>query len=375
MPFGMDLLSTTRLTARIQTLENTMESPDSLFFERSVPTVDAEDGDIMASFENRVVIADIVLDDQAAVVRSGGRYILNTSAIPNIKTGRHVTQSMMRLLRRINANATLQGEATSLDRYVRQETANALMGIRQMRNAMVAGMMMDNWSYRKGGAIFNNVSWGMPSTHKIVPSVPWDNPAATPASDLLGLLAGWSTDASSPEQFDTLLCGRTLFNKIITSEDFRTQAANFFAPAAPANATFPSLIANLQTARTLFNQITGLNFVQISGNYVDEMNSGSSVVKPYVPDNIAIVTSLQYLNNQAVMDFANGVVSESEVGTGAPTVIGGGFTLPERGPVSYATYNPDLNPPNYKIWAVQRGFPRKHRATATAVITAWPALY
>jgi hypothetical protein len=72
--------------------------------------------------------------------------------------------------------------------------------------------------------------------------------------------------------------------------------------------------------------------------------------------------------NQEAWDFANGRVMETMDGL-VPDIIGGGFGGTREGPVSYATAgNPQGNPPGQVLWAVQRGFPRKHRESANAVI-------
>ncbi len=76
------------------------------------------------------------------------------------------------------------------------------------------------------------------------------------------------------------------------------------------------------------------------------------------------------------MDWGNGIVTETIVAgvMGAPIIgdnpvfsMGGGY-----GPVGYYTPQAaNLNPPGINGFAVVRGFPRKHVAESTAVLTAW----
>jgi hypothetical protein len=69
------------------------------------------------------------------------------------------------------------------------------------------------------------------------------------------------------------------------------------------------------------------------------------------------------------MDWANAVVTESIVGSMVDMPFGG-FDGPQAGPVGYVTSpNTDLNPPNLTLWGVARGFPRKHKLGANAVLT------
>lgn len=368
--WGYDLLAASRLTRRIQTLAAVLEAPDQLIYLNTTPITPALDGEIFGTYEGAVVSADIVQDDASAVIRSGGRYQLNTSAIPNIKQGSLVTQSMLNLLNRINANGAIQGDVVSVRNYVRNELNNKLQACRIMMNRMICGMHMDQFTYRKMGIIYDNVSWGMPAGLKFNPSVGWDSTSSTPVTDLLLYLRTAAQDFG--EQYNRIRLGTKLFNYVIATADFRSYAANYFAPAGASNTTFAGLLNNTGQMRTLLEQITNLRWDINDAVYREELNDGTHVSKRYQPDNIAILGNTADDNNAGSADFANAIVNETEIGIVPGTqVIGGGFTAPEYGPVSYATIRGDLNPPNLTLWGVVRGFPRKLRKTMTARITAY----
>jgi hypothetical protein len=371
MPWGYDQLNTLRLTETIQTLESELEAPDQLIFVNTTPDVDAEDDEIMASFEGQVVSADIVADDQRAVIRGGGRYNLNTSAIPNIKQGSLVTQAMIKLLRRMSRGAGLRGDATTVENYCRRELSNKLQAIRIMKNRMLAGMRVDDFTYRKMGVEFRNVTWGMPSDLKFVPSVGWDVTSSTPIDDIL-LYKRYAAE-NYGEQYDRLTLSTKLFNYMIRSDNFR-DFGKLYTPLANPGEPFP--VEATRQMRAILEGATETQIRLYDAVYRDEMNDGSIRVRRYIPEEVAFFDNVGNDGDAAVWDFANGVVSESIIGNiPGINIIGGGFPAEARGPIGYASVKGDLNPPNLTIWGVARGFPRKHRASATARITAYTPTY
>jgi hypothetical protein len=74
-------------------------------------------------------------------------------------------------------------------------------------------------------------------------------------------------------------------------------------------------------------------------------------------------------NDPTAYDFANGITTESIVSGLVKNEMLGTIGGPTRGPIAYATAPSDLNPPQVVYWGVARGFPRKYRLQATAVLT------
>jgi hypothetical protein len=279
----------------------------------------------------------------------------------------------MNLLRRINRGGGIPGDGGIISNYSRREVANNIAGVRILMNRMLAGMLIDDWSYRKNGVTIKNVSWGMPQSHKFVPAISWtlaNRSTATPVQDILLWRKTLETDLIFSETFDTLIGSSTMFNNIIATDDFRN-AARPFTPYANDTTTFQQIKLNNKLAGELFTTITGVRFDFDNAAFADELNDGSTKTERYLAENVgAFVNSADFDNG--TYDFANTIVNETQVGDLAgTTIIGGGFPAPQSGPVAYATITPDLNPPNIRLWAVARGFPRKHRKTAGARVTAW----
>jgi hypothetical protein len=118
--------------------------------------------------------------------------------------------------------------------------------------------------------------------------------------------------------------------------------------------------------RQLLSDILNATIELVDTTFWERSNNGAKTRARVLPYNKVILSSTGDDNNRSTMDFANGIVTESVVGT----MLGEeGFNGEAFGPIAYYTGNTSLNPPNITVWGVQRGFPRKHRETATAVLT------
>jgi hypothetical protein len=95
---------------------------------------------------------------------------------------------------------------------------------------------------------------------------------------------------------------------------------------------------------------------------------GSITSQPLLPITKVVLSNTADDNDPLAWDFANSYVTESIVASLVPSESLG-FGGPVRGPVAYPTINEDFNPPDVTYWGVQRGWPRKHDLTATAVLT------
>jgi hypothetical protein len=375
MPQGWDQLAAYRITRIMRVITDNLAVPNDLLFLSSTPVTDADEGDIMGYYEGYDVSADVIPDDQAAVVGGAGRINLQSSAVPNLKRGRPISQGMFNTLKRINRGGGVPNDEGLVSNYVRNELTSVLKGVRILMNRMLCGMQMDAFSYKKGGVTFANVSWGMPASRKFSPTIPWSTTgSATPITDLMAWLEAAATDTTAvPERYDRLTLSTKMWRNIRATDDFRNQA-KIYTPVANDAATFANLVRTT-AAPVLFEQITGLQIRLHDATYRDEMNDGTTAVKRVQPANIGILGVRADDANADAMDFANAVVNETEMpNLPGLSVVGGGFPAPAFGPVAYATLaNGQLNPPGLNLWGVGRGFPRKLRKTATAKITAWTA--
>src|SRR5689334_22152571 len=95
------------LTRLIQQLQDIRLIPGDLRWLGRTPIVPAVDSEVMARFTGYVTIADIIADDQKAVVYSTDKIAYESTAIPNLKHGRALNQSMLNQLDTIARNNPL----------------------------------------------------------------------------------------------------------------------------------------------------------------------------------------------------------------------------------------------------------------------------
>jgi hypothetical protein len=365
MAENLRFLQAVRINRIMQALQDTRELPGDLVWSQRINDVPAMDDEIMARFVGRAQIADIVADDNAAVVYQTGKFTFESTAIPNLKHGTSMTQGM---LNQLNA---LAGQITPdmgiFSAWERRTIDNLLLGIRQRREALIIAMLIDGFSYDRLGIKMTNVSWGMPSDLKITVAITWDNPGtATPVADILGARLVARTRYGI--DYRRVSMTTTDFRYMIATTEFQNKAKAFLPPQL----TFTNLaLAALDQQRALAESTLGMTIELNDGRYWSQDAQGTPTSTPFHPVGKVILTDPANDNSDAVWDFANGIVTESIVAG----LLGGGGMFgslggPQYGPVAYATpANPQLNPPGIVYWGVQRGFPRKHLLQSSAVLT------
>lgn len=365
MSENLRFLQAVRINRIMQALQDVRELPAELVWSSRIPDVPALDDEIMARFTGRTQIADIVADDNAAVVYQSGKFTFESTAVPNLKHGTNMTQSM---LNQLNALANqVQPDMGIFSAWERRTIDNLLFGVRQRKEALFIAMLLDGFSYDRLGIKMDNVTWGMPSDLKITVSITWDNPStATPVADILA--AKLVARVRYGVMYDRISMTTTDFRYMIATTEFQNKAKVFLPPQL----TFTNLnLASLDQQRALAESTLGMTIELNDGRYWTQDEYGALTSVAYHPVGKVILTDSANDGSQAVWDFANGVVTESIV---AGLIGGGGMfgTLggPQYGPVSYATpANPQLNPPGIVYWAVARGFPRRHLLQASSVLT------
>jgi hypothetical protein len=157
------------------------------------------------------------------------------------------------------------------------------------------------------------------------------------------------------------------FRAMVATTEFKNRAQLYYQMTFPTG-TFPG--NNLVMQRQIAEAVTGMTIEIEDSRAWTQAPDGSLTSAPYLPANKVILSNSADDMDPTAMDFANGIVTESVVSslTNGGGMVGA-FTGPEYGPVGYATAPSDYNPPNLALWGVARGFPRKHRLAATAVLT------
>jgi hypothetical protein len=362
---GLSILGTRRINMVTRTLQDVRELPQQLLFLNRTPLTNATDGEIMARFDGKILMADIVADDQKAPVRSTGKFAVESNKIPNLKHGEFISQEMINLLARINAGGGIPQDEGILTNYVQNTADGLLLGVRQRMEALIVACAIDAYSYNRLGIQISGATWGMPSDLKITVSPLWTSPTtATPVDNILA--AKQLAAEKYGENYDRVSLGSADFRLMIATDEFKAKAQLYSQITFPT-ASFPSNALPQMTA--LAGRILEMELELYDAKAWTQENDGSIASAPYLPSGKVVLSSKADDNTGMAIDFGNGIVTESVVSSLVEGSMLEGFDGPQYGPVGYATANPDFNPPNMTQWAVARGWPRKKRLSSTAVLT------
>jgi hypothetical protein len=364
---NFDILAVRNITAIMDELQDVRQVPAPYLFTGRIPMVPAVDGEIMARYTGRVVAADIIMNDQKAVVRAANPVRLQQVAIPNLKHGELVTQDMMSVLQRIEANQPSRRDVTIFEDYLTRRTMELRDGVYARMEALNVAMLIDAFSYDRLGVKVTGGTWGMPSDLKVTPITPWSTAAtAGPVTDLLTVKRIASQKYGINLDRATMSTQALLYMTATT--EFKNMAAlSYFGQAIPATG-LPTQATQIMT--TLATSILGMDIEIYDAQTWTEEADGTQAAVRYLPENKVVLTSKAADGNSMMWDWANGVVMETMRGA-VPGVIGE-FEEEREGPLGYATSaDPTGNPPGVILWGVGRGFPRKHKEAASAVLTVY----
>lgn len=362
MTVGLTVLENSRINGVFQGIMDPRVLAGNLPLSARIRDVPAEDSEILARFIGQVHIADIVADDQRAATYSAGKFQFETTNIPNLKVGQNMTQAMLNQWQAIKANGGANIPSSFWDAQARL-LANVKLGVALRREQLLAAMLMDNLSYSRLGIQMTNVSWGMPSTLKVTVSPAWTSPTtATPVDNILDMKFTAATLFGIT--YDHIIMSTPAFRLMVATTEFQNKAKvlpliNFLGSYTPLP------LANVQQQQSIAESVLGMSIELYDARYSTQDSRGVYTLLPFWDLNAVVLTSKAMFNGTVNWDFANGVVTETTVADMGGQPIAGG---PSAGPVAYATFPQDLNPPNITYWGVQRGFPRKHTLQANACL-------
>lgn len=366
MPSSWQILQAVRVNAIMQALQDVRTLPGELTFLSRTPITPALDGEIMARFIGRVQIADIISDDAAAGAYTSGKMTFETYNVPNIKHGATLTQEQVNQLLTIQQGGGITANQGLFADFETRLVDNLLLGIRQRMEAMIIAMHLDSFSYDRLGIKMSGVTWGMPSDLNITPSTAWtDATNATPVTDILTQKR--YAQVRYGIVYDRMIMSLSAFLYMIATAEFIAKARMFLAP----NVSYVNLpTQNTEYMRNLASNILEVAEIELYDWRVWSQDSTGVIAQvPLLPINKVLLESRSNDNNASIMDFANGITTESVVNSMFGGNVVGRLGGPSRGPISYATVDGDLNPPNITYWGVARGFPRKHLLQANSVLT------
>jgi hypothetical protein len=367
------LLNSLRFNRIIGRLAAELDIVRPLNFLDRLPLVPAFDDELVGRFTGKIIAADIIADDQKAVVQESMTMDIVSHSAPNVKIGERVGQKMLNRLQQWQNGlfASVQGE-DRLKEWDMQLAENLMLGVRERMNAMAAGMFMDSFSYGRFGVNIQNATWGMPSAFKITTSNAWSNASAgTPISDILTI--DESTRLQFGIVFDNLDMSTANFIQMIATTEFANKATLMVGSAAAFLLTPAALrTAAVPEMKQLAERILGKTIVLDDTTYYEKNNDGSMTHQRAIPNNTVILSRKEDWGKGRAYDFGNGTVTESLVGDlmgGPSAVIGGWPGGSQYGPIGYLTQgSTDLNPPSVNAWAVARAFPRKYIPESSGVL-------
>jgi hypothetical protein len=224
MAENLRYLQSARVNTIMDALQDSREMPPELVWSNRIGDVPALDEEIMARFVGRMQIADLIADDQAAVIYQAGKFNFESTAVPNLKHGIGLNQSMLNQLRSLAGR--VDQDMGIFSNYENRTVDSLLTGIRWRKEALFVAMLIDGFSYDRLGIKMSNVTWGMPSDLKITVSITWDNPTtATPVSDLLTAKLVGKTRYGI--DFDRVSMPTTDFRYMIATTEYQNKAKQF----------------------------------------------------------------------------------------------------------------------------------------------------
>lgn len=334
-----------------------------------VPVVPAVDRELIGKVTGNVYMADIVADDAKAAMKPAGKVRLVSHKIPNIKHGTPIDQEELNTLeqiQRLGAGAN-SPELASFDRYVAGRMSDLIDGCTKRVHFFICAMIADEMDYDQGGIKLENMTFGMPSDLKFAPSTPWSTSgSATPIDDIMEAIQ-YAADKYGIV-YNRLTMSRISFAHMIATTEFQNKAA-LYMPAGTGISALP--LTSVGAMKNLASQMLDgveIEFDDSSAAVINDAGEESFV--RYMPEQYAILSSTAFDGDRTVWDFGNSTVTESILSS----LLGGASTFGQipmgPGPVGYAApMTIDANPPQLGLWAVQRGFPRRHVQMSNARIT------
>ncbi len=365
MALGQRILSAVRVNRVMSAFQDMRNIPQQLVFLNRTPIVPATDFEILARYNQRVQIADIVADDEKAVTYNSGKMKFETYTIPNIKHGRSLTQEEINTLINLSEGGGTASDVDMFANWERNIIDGLLLGIRQRMEAMIIASYLDTFSYDRLGIKMAGVTWGKPSDLKVTVGTSWDTAGtATPVSDVLTLQR--LIQVRYGRTFNRMTMSLAAFIYMINTTEFQNKARTLLAP----NVSWANLSTqNTDLMRQLAQNVLGVNIEFYDARYYSMDDTGTRTNAPFLPITKVILSNTADDNDAGVRDWANAIVTESVVSRMVPSGMVGDLGGAQRGPVAYVTAPGDLNPPNMVYWGVARGFPRVHDPYASAVLT------
>lgn len=371
-----DYLNAFRITGVVQGLQDPRLMEQPLTWNERVPDQDAVDDEIIAYEQAVPYIADLIAEDAAAPVYSTGRFAFEATKIPKIKTGIAVNEAMLQLMDKLQRNNATRGESQIFDGMFDRHARRVVYGVNVRKEVLKLAMLMDGYNYDRLGIRLTGLTWGMPSTLKVTPSVAWTSTSATPLTDIQTVRR--TARVAYGVNLNRITLSTAALQAMAATTEFQNQAkilgwgllSGTPAPVIPLQMD-GMIVQMIQRLLSGGDPNGGQVVVEVDDRrYWAKDAAGADISAPFLPINVVLLTATANDDNRMAYDFANGNVLEGIAVRAANSSVVGGAIPVQPGPIAYATLaDPTLNPPGVVTWGVARGFPRKYQKAASATLT------
>lgn len=302
------------------------DSKPLLFFNR-VPFLDVEESEVTKQETAKVFAADMSVTKSIPEIKIGkvevheaGGFEFVTTSIPKIKIGKFVDEN------------------TSLD-YLANNLAR---GLKDRINWLNISMLLDEINYQNYGINLNGSTWGCP------PDLKWESNE----EDVLDLIKNKLIFAADTygEHYDTLIMSSKAFKFLLSTSSFLKK-----------NSLDLNSTAGIAKALEDLSKFLDKNIDVYDLTY-NEIENSTVISKRYLPVNKVLFLDSKDYKTAKAYDFANTTVTE--------TILNKKDTIKAFGPVSFfQKENSDTEKEIIVAYSSIKGYPRKHRETASATLT------
>lgn len=352
-------LSAIRVNTIGMALQDRRLLPQNLLFLGRTPVVDASDDELHGLWIDHAQIADIISLDSEAVTYNAGRMSFESYKIPKIKHGTTLTESQIKELRDVvAAGGVVSPLYASVERRI---IANLLRGYHERQEAMIIGSYLDSFIYDRLG-IKIAATFGIPADLKIVVNPAWTLPlTAHPVQDIKDLLR-WAR-VRYGMVYNRMTMSQPAFDLMIATQEFQDKAKWYL----PLGFSFVNLTTSDQDQMMqMARRVTGMEIELYDWRYWSQNAAGDRSSYNFWPLDRVAFTNTAFDNDASVFDWANGEVIEPVV---AALINSSAQGIPSgtRGPITYATGNPNLNPADITYWCTGSGVARRKVREMSAV--------
>lgn len=386
---GSRFLMSSRLRRIVQTLQTKLDLEAPLIWLRRVPVVQAFDDELFGRFSGQVFAADVIADDQKAVVYESGQVKIYTNQVPNLKLGRKLSQGILNRLQRMKYGALLPGEDNALQDWENQTAEHLVQGVRIRMQTLALAMITDGasmpaynrWGLNLGSGTPGSLvgAWGSPTNLRVTIATPWTTDGVTPNASALPITDIQTiANETAPDlygiRYDRATMSSAAFRFMVGSNEFRDKAQLVLGFQVLSTGQGNPLTTHDQaTMLTVAGRLLNMEIELYDSAYPVQGPDGTAARVKYLPQNLVVLTQTANDGDGNIWDMANCPVTESMVADlvgEAPQGLGGN----QYGPVGYYTASEhDMNPPGVIAWGTARAFPRRYVPEAAATLVAFSA--